>query len=132
MGLKNPPTNPLAKTIGRILPDTCVDFGEAYLTSGEHAMSDRNVWKIIITLVVLFCAGVGIWFGVRAKDYADLKYKAKTQYESMQMSSKREFDFDMKRYESGLTSLEAVFARDEARKKEISDFWENNRILLRD
>ena len=101
-------------------------------TSGENTMSDKNTWKIIITLVVLFCAGFGIWFGVRAKDYADLKYKAKTQYESMQMSSKQEFDFDMKRYESRLISLEAVFARDEARKKEISDFWENNRILLRD
>ena len=132
MSAKNPPTNPLAKTIGRILPDTCVDFGEAYLTSGEHAMSDRNTLKIIITLVVLFVAGFGIWFGVRAKDYADLRHNAKVQYEQMQWASKREHDHDLRRYEVGLIPFERVNENREARSKEISDFYENNQHLLGD
>lgn len=104
----------------------------SHFTSGENMMSDRNTWKIIITLVVLFCAGFGIWFGVRAKDYADLRHNAKVQYEQMQWASKREHDHDLRRYEVGLIPFEKVGENREARSKEISDFWENNSYLLGD
>lgn len=95
-------------------------------TNQERNMSDKNTWKIIATMVVLFC----VWLGIRYKEKADHRYQIRVQYESMQGHSDREHDHDLNRFKSGLISMPEVDARREARSKEIHDFWEANRQHL--
>ena len=95
-------------------------------TSGEYAMSDKASWRVVITMVLLFC----IWLGIRYKERADHKYQVNVQYRSMQSNSDREHAHDLERFKVGLISMPEINARREARAKELHDFWENNRQYI--
>ena len=128
MSTKNPPKNPLARTIGRILPDTCVDFGEVYLTSGENTMSDKASWRVVITLVVLFCAGVGIWY----KNHYDTREAIRKQHSYLKYRNEHSFTDDLDRAEHSQLSYDEVTRKRELRERELERFENDNSPYLRD
>lgn len=99
-----------------------VDSSEVQFTSGEYTMSDKASWRVVVTLVVLFC----IWLGIRYKEKSNRLAALKGQYEQMEMAHKRqEADDELYIKYGKMTRAEADAAKRQ-REAERDRIWNAN------
>ena len=89
-------------------------------------MTDKGVWKIIATLIILFSIGVGIW----AYQKAQYEQGIRDRYKAWGHRNERELKYDQEDFKSGRISYEEYDRRTDARREERSKFfWEHDKII---
>lgn len=87
----------------------------SHFTSGENMMSDRNTWKVIGTMVLLFCA----WLVIRQMDASSQRQAAEKRYKTLEAVHMRQEADDELYIKYGKMTREQAF--ESKRQRELED-----------